>query len=69
MKVPKYIRNAIRLREQAAYTLIKYDSLITKFLDKHDINCEYRDLHVGIVTEPSQVVISTLSSIEKHIDK
>lgn len=66
MKIPKYIDEAISARERAAGLLIKYDRIITEYMDKHGIECEYTNLHCGVIAESSTASACTRKAIESH---
>jgi len=63
MKVPKYIDDALKRRERAAYTLIHNDLIISEFIKRNNINCEYTDLHCATLGEPAVVTTETINAI------
>lgn len=65
MKVPKYIEAAIISRRKAAENFIKFDSIVTKFCEKHGIECEYNQLSCMAICEPDNSVKYTIRAIEE----
>lgn len=48
MKIPKYIDNYLDRRVKSAEQLMKYDWIITDWLDKYDIEVEDFDYCTGV---------------------
>lgn len=67
-KVPKYILKALEQRRKHANEFVKYDSIISKFCDKHNINTEYTNLHAGCIGEPDVAERITLEDIESQLN-
>lgn len=47
MKIPKYIDEALHKRTSSACKLLKYDEIVTKFIDKHHIGVDFEDYDGG----------------------
>lgn len=47
MKIPKYIDEALHKRTSSACKLLKYDDIITSFIDKYHIGVNYEDYEGG----------------------
>lgn len=48
MKIPKYIEQALKRREKAAWTLMSADYIITNYIEKHNIEVEPYDYATGV---------------------
>jgi hypothetical protein len=67
-KIPKYILKALEQRKKYANEFVKYDSIVSNFCQKNNIETEYVNLHVGCVCEPDVAYIYTLEAIEKSMN-
>ena len=47
MKIPKYIEEALRKRSKASVMLSKFDYIVTKFIEEHDIDVDEYDYNGG----------------------
>lgn len=47
MKIPKYIDEALHKRTSCACKLLKYDDIVTNFIDKHHIGVDFEDYDGG----------------------
>lgn len=48
MKIPKYIEQALKRREKAAWALLSADYIITDYITKHNIEVEAYDYATGV---------------------
>lgn len=48
MDIPKYVLKALGRRARAAETFNTNDLIVSKFIDKHNINVESYDYHGGV---------------------
>ncbi len=66
MKVPKYIREALRKRTKAAEAWNKYDGIITDFINKHKIDVPAEDYCGGVegIVNPRESEESVIRCIE-----
>ena len=65
MKVPKYIINALYSRQKAADKFLYEDRIISEFIHRYNINCEYCDMHVETLCGGSDVISETISAIQE----
>lgn len=65
MKVPKYIEEALKRRAKAAVTFTDTDSVISEFIEKHGIDCEYTHLHCESLLNPYVANSATVKAIEE----
>ena len=47
MKIPKYIEEALRKRSKASVMLSKFDYIVTKFIEEHNIYVDEYDYNGG----------------------
>lgn len=66
MKIPNYINAALRRREKAALALMEADDIITKFIERHNIEVEEYDYCTGIemYTNPTSSAARVREAIE-----
>lgn len=48
MKIPKYIDKALHKRTSSACKLLKYDEIVTNFIDKHHIGVDLKIMMVAV---------------------
>ncbi len=65
MKCPKYIEKALHDRARAAEKFLNLDLLISDWLDKNNIDCEYAHLHVETISNPYGTMDETLQDIKR----
>jgi len=63
MKMPDYIEKALRRRERAAHTLMRNDFIVSEFITKNNIDCEYTYLHCETIVNPSLANTATIEAI------
>lgn len=65
-KIPQYILKALENRAKAAVAFSEADSIISEYIDKNGIDCEYTHLHVETLTNPYSANEETIADIENH---
>lgn len=68
MKIPKYIDEALHKRTSSACKLLKYDDIITSFIDKYHIGVNYEDYEGGceMFTNPYKSEEAVRQAILNH---
>ena len=68
MKVPKYIEKALERRAKAINDYMKADDILTKFIEKNEIDVPLEDYGLGAeaMTNPWESNISVKKCIENH---
>ena len=65
-KIPQYILKALEKRAKAAVAFSEADNIISEYIDKNRIDCEYTHLHVESLTNPYSCNKETIEDIENH---
>lgn len=71
MRIPDYIKKALERREKAAYAFIRNDSIISNFILKNNIDCEYIHLHcesLGCPEIANQETITAIMAKERETE-
>lgn len=55
MEIPKSIEKALMRRAKAAYQFMEYDLIITRFIERNDIDCEFVNMRVESLIDPEKV--------------
>lgn len=68
MKVPKYIKQALKSRANHAQRFTHLDCIIAEFLDRYNIPCEEYDIYGGCESyvNPHDSSNRILRAIENH---
>lgn len=68
MKIPKYIDEALRKRTKAVYKLIKYDCVISDYIEKYNISADTADYRLGceIICNPGSSENNIREAIMNH---
>lgn len=67
MKVPKYIFEAIKLRAIFAQRYSHYDHIVSDYIDKNNIDCEYIHGHVETIINPVFAARETFEAIKEAV--
>lgn len=66
MKVPKYVIQALDRRKKAANAFVSADAIISEFIDKNGIDCEYTHLHCESLCNAHLANNETIEAILSH---
>lgn len=68
MRIPKYIDEALRKRANAAFRFFQYDDIVSKFIEKHDIDVNSEDYGGGVesITNPYESENAVREAILAH---
>lgn len=71
MKIPKYIDEALKRRTNAAYKLIKYDCIISDYIEKYNIPVDTSDYRLGceVICNPGMSESCVREAILAHKNK
>lgn len=68
MRIPKYIDEALRKRAKCAFRFLQYDDIVSKFIEKHDIDVNSEDYGGGVesITNPYESENAVRKAILAH---
>lgn len=68
MKIPKYIDEALKKRTKAAIIVSKNDTIVTDFINKHNIDVNSEDYYGGVemYVNPYESEDAIRQAIEDH---
>lgn len=69
MKIPKYIKKMILDRATAQVKSNKLQDDIERWFEKHNIEVEWKDTHVGLYVEPQTTMVTYLEALQNIENK